>query len=1676
MNQPYSSSSELRQSLLELHYDLLDEPVAAKLRAAIDSDPEVAAQWTQTLALANKMAVAAKPPCASDDPLLARLSLPTPSEPIKSSEPNNSSKSRSLWITPSIVAAIAACLGFIVIAWRNLEDLPAAPRGAVRIEAKIVPGTAANRRNEFRLVTSRIDGESLRSGRVQLTPAILSFSVLAKSQVLLRGTTQTDRSGAGTIVLPPELVVPREAKLEVTASSLSNSLASSTVSVPLEPTRCLTYLTVDRPVYRPGETLYFRSLTLERSSLRPLVEVPIRYEVIDPSGAVVPGLSSEGLSNRGVGNGAFSIPSTAPGGPYTLVTKSLDGFFPEERRDFEVRSYRTTRLITKLEFENRSYGAGDTVQAALTTMRAEGGPVSNAQVRLFAKVDDAIVLEQTAITSDDGTLAISFHLPTHLKKGVGHLSVTVDDGGTRETTTKSIPIHTGRAEVSFYPEGGYLVADLHNRIYFTARDTVGNPIQLAGEVQDRRGHAVATLATIRDGMGRFEFTPQLGERYTLKVTEPIDVVESPALPAVVGDLPVIDTGVGVYEADSAIAMSVRSTVPRDVIVRGVCRGKLVGEAQVSLRVGTNPIELNIAGDAGGVIRVTVFDANTTAPKPLVERLVYRRSTNKLNVEITDTEDQLQRAPGESLRVNLQVRDETGEPAPAVLGVAVVDEAALNLDKTNRPTMTTHFLLTSEVDRPEDLEHANFYLAEGNDAAESLDLLLGTQGWRRFVSGSPNQPTEEFREQLVRLLELDGNASTSGSQVFENAATTSYQWSRYREAVASAWQIIVLQTRLLLAGILVLWVVSLAIRIRRFDRIGSMAGVLIMAISLYFVGCGSQAPSMIASDGDARELGMALPDGEAHVGALDPNAQRPENTIDAQIDLLLRGLSPQSETLAELKRAGFIQPNAGTGVDSPRITSEQLKQLLASRGLDAQTLADQLLDELRFPVRQYAHVHPTSMSALREDFAETLCWQPLLITDSQGQASIRFDLSDSVTTYRVSVDAHSTDGRIGSFAGAIRTSLPFQIEPQLPLEVTAGDRIDMPIAIYNASDTASKVSLALSTTGALVVSDPAARTVLLDAGQRSREFVSLEVLPSSNQHDTSVTIAGSSDSMSDTIRKPLKVAPAGYPVSQSLAGVLTGGGDGRATAKLRLPSDVVDGSLTVTVRAYPSPVADIMSGVESILREPHGCFEQASATNYPNAMALLYLQQSQAENPDVAKRALAMLDRGYDKLTSFECDKLGYEWFGSDPGHEALSAFGLMQFTDMSKVMKVSEAMVARTRLWLLDRRDGSGGFKRNPRHLHVWSVEQDIVNAYIMWALTEADVAAGQPARASSELSKELDQLSAVATTSRDPYLIALSAAALLNVGRSEAGERLLAKLVELQNPDGSLTGNTTVVSSGGLSLTMETTALAMIAWAKNARYAGPTELACNWIKSNRLGSGGFGSTQATVLALKAMLAASGTASTDAPTGTLQVWLGETKLGEANIAPNSSSDSVVEIAGLGEKIVQLTQDLQSVELGLVATGASRISYAVEVTCHSPTPSSSERCPLKLSTEFDVDREARSGVPVGATIRVTAELENVSRQGHAMAVAVIGLPGGVEPRLARLDELKLAGHFDYYELRGRDVVFYWRNISPDFKESIEFDVTAVIPGNYTGPASKAYLYYTAEEKCWCDPLKIMIRQD
>ena len=72
----------------------------------------------------------------------------------------------------------------------------------------------------------------------------------------------------------------------------------------------------------------------------------------------------------------------------------------------------------------------------------------------------------------------------------------------------------------------------------------------------------------------------------------------------------------------------------------------------------------------------------------------------------------------------------------------------------------------------------------------------------------------------------------------------------------------------------------------------------------------------------------------------------------------------------------------------------------------------------------------------------------------------------------------------------------------------------------------------------------------------------------------------------------------------------------------------------------------------------------------------------------------------------------------------------------------------------------------------------------------------------------------------------------------------------------------------------------------------------------------------------------------------------------------------------------------------------------------------------------------------------------------------------EGRIRRADgEIRISG--------GRELVIYWRQLAPKQKIEFNLDLECRVPGDYRGPASRAYLYYNADHKHWIEPIQVMV---
>jgi hypothetical protein len=140
-----------------------------------------------------------------------------------------------------------------------------------------------------------------------------------------------------------------------------------------------------------------------------------------------------------------------------------------------------------------------------------------------------------------------------------------------------------------------------------------------------------------------------------------------------------------------------------------------------------------------------------------------------------------------------------------------------------------------------------------------------------------------------------------------------------------------------------------------------------------------------------------------------------------------------------------------------------------------------------------------------------------------------------------------------------------------------------------------------------------------------------------------------------------------------------------------------------------------------------------------------------------------------------------------------------------------------------------------------------------------------------------------------------------------------------------------------------------------------------------------------------------------------------------------------------------------------------------VEYRSTQPASHPETVVALETHL-----ARPDLKMGDAVRVTVTLRNRTEKGQPMTLARVGLPGGLAFQTWQLKELVDKKVVDFYETRAREVILYLRQMAPGELRVVPLDLVAAVPGDYTGPASQAYLYYTDDQRVWASPMQVRIR--
>ncbi|MEY4548043.1 MAG: hypothetical protein RL685_4238, partial [Pseudomonadota bacterium] len=1430
-------------------------------------------------------------------------------------------------------------------------------------------------------------------------------------------TLTTDESGAASLALR----VTEPGNYDVSASAQAFGVPAAVAQpVAVEARNARVLLTTDKPIYKPGQTIHLRALSLSSADRRPAANANITFEVEDGKGNKVFKRTLQ-ADAFGVASSEFVIGNIVNEGTYKIRVVSGD---TQTEKTVQVFQYVLPKFKIGIETDKAWYLAGETLAAELDARYFFGKPVADAEVvvELGALVTGETVYGRVqSRTSADGTLHVELPLPSALPgldinagNAVAFLRVTATDGaGQSVTQERSLTVAADPVRITLVPEAGQLVSGIENQLDLFVSDPLGAPMGglAADVVLEGESHPLVTDAF---GHARVAWVPQPGQ-VTARVDLGINrapVSKTFTFSEQQGSEPLlVRTDRAVYAVGDEVQVEVRTSGSGSVFVDWLNEGQAVDMRTLQASDGiarfTMPVDTSLLGEN----HINAYIVEPDGDIVRSGRSVFARGGSQL--QITMQADRAVYAPGQPAQLSFHVTDESGAPAVAALGIQIVDQAVFAVVDAKPGLLSTYFELEDDFAQPRyEIE------APGGD--------LGSLLLQQTASGDDASRGAAQVRAAANLAAL-GAAPLSGLQ-------------------ASSWAATVQQSKGLLAPFLD----------AQKDRLSEALRPVAASAFVELEGQGCRSRDYYCSS-------LQKPFFQALQELLSERALAYDFWGNA-FSAAGQGELAWSDAVRLTSPGPDERP--GTGDDVTLVISYadlQLQEALRQRGFDA--LEDGNFGPPALPQGAPAAnagggaagsgsgtadgTDGSTAPRLRQDFPETLYVNPALITDATGQATLSVDMADSITEWRVSALGNTASGQLGGAVSGVTVFQDFFVDVSFPATLTRGDEVDFPIAVYNYLDTPQNVSLALEPAAWYTPLGDTQLSVALGPGEV--RGVSLPVRVEQVGLQT-LRLTGSGPGASDAVARRVRVVPDGKAFPVALSGALE---PGSVEHTVSFPVGAVPGSEQLYLNVYPAFLAQAVSGMDSVLQVPSGCFEQTTSTTWPNVLVTRYMQQAGQITPEIQLRAESLISAGYQRLLTFEHPGGGFSWFGTqDPApFLSVTAFGLMEFADMKAVHEIDPAMLQRTQDWLVAQQAGDGSWPGDQSEFFSFHTSGVRNTAFVLWALAENGYQGPALARGASYVKQNL--AGGAASEQNDPYTLALAANALVASGDAEASS-VLAQLESLKTQDGDEVYWTTELQTnfygGGRDADVSATALATYALLRANAYPATTQGALQYITAAKDPNGNFGSTQATTWSLKTLLLAA-SRGTDGAVGSLQVTVDGSPFSQVELrADQSDVMTTVDLSALA------SAGAHQVELSFVGTG--RVSYNLVGSHHLPWSALPPEPTGPLAIEVGYDQ---TSLAVNDTVRATATIQNLTQETTNMVLVTLGVPPGFTVEMTDFDPYLSAGQLSRAEVTGKQLILYVSELGANQTLSFQYSLSATLPVRASDGGAEVALYYEPERK-------------
>ncbi len=325
------------------------------------------------------------------------------------------------------------------------------------------------------------------------------------------------------------------------------------------------------------------------------------------------------------------------------------------------------------------------------------------------------------------------------KKEIPIFAINSEIPNSKDNKSSEIPENAELPDIGFYPEGGYLVTGINNKVAIKIKDATLSASSVVGIIEDTYGNKITDFKTFEFGLGSFYLNPEPGKEYRAVISSGDENILYP-LPVTLNEGYVMNTSITDKEVIINITTNKKEGL-KNILIIGQQRGLPAFDYTQENQSNTLLLKIPTADLIEGVLDIVLFNESKN---PLAERLVYVKKEEKLSVSLKKTNG-FSTSTRDRVNMEIEIKDKLGRLVPSTFSLSVTDTELIK-PNNNAENIKTYLLMNSDLRG--NIKSPNYFFTTGDTIKKNLqlDLIMMTHGWRRFIWQEflQNSARQEFK--------------------------------------------------------------------------------------------------------------------------------------------------------------------------------------------------------------------------------------------------------------------------------------------------------------------------------------------------------------------------------------------------------------------------------------------------------------------------------------------------------------------------------------------------------------------------------------------------------------------------------------------------------------------------------------------------------------------------------------------------------------------------------------------------------------------------------------------------------------------------------------------------------------------------------------------------------------------